>query len=224
MARVNSLSTRHLLAALLALTLPTGLSGASQDGPRCNAKAVPGKVVERGGADTYKSPDIEGGERLTIFSFPRRLDPLRGLKIIDEDPLHAVALLSDGSGLSFDRDCRGVRCVYSGLKVTPRATDCWEWLSDEVAATDRTASGSFALGGDRFIVAENSRRGGRLVLKTGNGPWKERVDETLIVGANPIVGFGVSVSVVDAPLRTIDVIRREKDGSLSLATYVFKYR
>lgn len=223
MACAASLATRYLLAALSALTLPTGLSGASQDGPSCNAKPLLGKVVERGGADTYKSPNIEGGERLTIFSFPRRLDPLRGRRIVDQDPLHGVARLSDGSGLSFARDCRGVRCVYSGLKVSPRATDCWEWLSDDNLARGRTASGAFDLGDDRFISVDNSRGAGRLVVRTKTATW-ETLEEPLIVGPRSIVGFGVSVSVVDAPLRTIDVIRREKDGSLSLATYVYKYR
>lgn len=215
-----SWKTARLLLALTALPASAMSGSASQRATFCNATALTGQVYERTGVDSYKSPNIEGGERLTVFTFPRRLDPLRGRTIVDQDPSYAVALLSDGSKLSFNRDCRGIRCVYLGLKTASKEADCGEWLH---RARDRTASGMFALGRDRFIAVENSRSGGRLVLHTADGSPLGSV-EPLIVGARPIVGFGVSVPAIHGPFRNIDLIRREKGGSLSLSSYVFKYR
>ena len=208
----------RVVLAVAALAYSAVAAGVSQTGATCNAIALPTKVSERSSTDTYKSPNIEGGKRVTVFTFQRRSDPLRGRKIIDEDPSYAVALLSDGSKLSFDRDCRGVQCIYSGIKVAPKTTNCWQWLAD-----GKTTTGRFALGQYRFITVRNARDGGHLILQTETGSW-EVSEEPLIIGPNPIVGFGVGVPALHAPYRNIDVIRREKDGSLSLATYSFMYR
>ena len=186
----------------------------------CQRTAIPGKVFERQNSDIYRSAKIEGGNRLVVFSPSPPVDVLRGRKIVDEEPTIAVALLSDGSALSFDRDCRGVRCVYLGLKVASRATDCWEWLSGEKLARSRNTSGEFVLGAHVSIAVENTRGRGRLLLRTLDVSGQPIV-EPLIVTTRPIVGFGVSVPSIHGGIRNIDVIKREKDGSLSLATYTF---
>lgn len=211
----------RLVMALAALTCSAVAGGVSQTRAACDATTLPTKVSELTGADIYKSPRIQGGERLTVFSFPRRLDPLRRRKIVDEDPLYAIALLSDGSRLSFDRNCRGARCVYSGIKIASKASDCWAGLADENATRDRTASNRFILGGDKFISFRNSRAGGSLILHKESGNWETWEEEVLLVGPRPIVGFGVSIVSIHGGIRNIDVIRRERNGSLSLSTYVF---
>jgi len=104
-----------------------------------------------------------------------------------------------------------------------KAADCGESQSDEGLARNSDAAGIFVLGPNTHIEAENLRRSGSLVIRTADGSLFGSV-EPLIVGARPIVGFGVSVPAIHGPFRNIDVIRREKDGSISLASYVYKYR
>ena len=189
----------------------------------CRMTHVPVKVFERPNSDAYLSPKIEGGKTIVVFNTSPQLDVLRGRAIVDEEPENAVARLSDGSGLAFDRDCRGVKCVYLGLKTTPNATDCWAWLSVENQWRSRNAAGDFVLSDRASIAVENTRSSGRLILRIGNGDW-QTTDEPLIVTARAILGFGVSVPSIHGGIRNIDVVKRERDGSLSLAHYIFVNR
>jgi len=59
-----------------------------------------------------------------------------------------------------------------------------------------------------------------LLLKTVDETGRVK-SEPLLVTARPIIGFGVSVHALHQPVRSIDVVKLEADGSLSLAHYSF---
>ena len=192
----------------------------SSDGT-CRMKDVPVKISERPNADTHLAPRLKGGETVTVFTTSPYVNVLRNRRIIDQDPTTAKAWLSDGSGLQFHRDCRGMGCVYLGLKTAAVAADCWPgWARPYVPAWNRNSAGAFDLNNGEFIAVENTRRIGRLILRTVDDTGKV-TSEPLLVTARSIVGYGVTPQALHGPFRNIHVIKHEADGSLSLAAYTF---
>ena len=184
----------------------------SSDGT-CRMKDVPVKISKRPNADTQIAPRLVGGETVTVFTTSPHVDVLRNRRIIDQDPTTGKAWLSDGSGLQFDRDCRGMGCVYLGLKAAAVAADCWPgWAGPYIPAWNRNSAGAFDLDNGEFISVENIRRTGRLILRTVDDAGKV-TSQPLLVTKRPIVGYGVSVHALHEPIRNIHVIKREADGS-----------
>jgi hypothetical protein len=135
--------------------------------------------------------------------------------IVSQDPTMGVALLDDGSGLQFRRDCSGSRCVYSELRRTRLASSCWPWLADGPFR----ASGKGIVAIDAFTQLSFKRSGnpGELVLRRAIGnEWKE---ERLLLGGERIVAVGLS-----PPLHgrwfSMDVVRQQPRGSMVVTSYV----
>ena len=219
----------RLFAPVVAICLPTSVAGSQDVGADpCKVTDHPTAVEERQSADLHRAPTIEGGERGHAFVLRSNRNLLGKRTIIDEEPGYAKAFLSDGSGLTFNRDCRGIKCVYLGLQTVPDA-DCWSdgWYSaqprakaDEFVVYD----GSHPSGMRISIRMENSETGGRLVrhVEVLRGAKVGTVDtEPLIVSARRMLGFGVSPPAIHGGVRNIDVVTREPDGSLALATYTW---
>lgn len=213
-------ASRLLLALAILWSSTLAQSAPLPEG--CKLRSVPVDVSERINSDTYHSPKISGGLIATVFSASRSKDVLQGRKIVDEEPTSGLARLSDGSGLSFDRDCRGFYCVYLGLKTTPEATKCWLWLSGN-SARNRNKAGEYVFGDGSKVAIKNTRFKGFLVLRDVDSAGR-RTEVPLIVTTRPIIGFGVSAQALHQPVRNLDIIKRETDGALSLVSYALSTR
>ena len=203
---------------MLPLVLAAALGGASFTGAldTCQTKSIPGTVTERPSVFFRLSTKIvDGGAIDVVFSLDRKNDPIAGKTIVNEDPTMGVALLSDGSGLQFLRDCSGSRCVYSELRRTRLASSCWPWLADG----PYRASGKGIVAIDAFTQLRFKRPGnpGELVLRRAIGnEWKE---ERLLLGGERLVAIGLS-----PPLHgrwfSMDVVRQQPRGSLIVTSYM----
>jgi hypothetical protein len=142
---------------------------------------------------------------------------LRKQAIVGGDPTVGGVALGDGSGLLFERKCRGNRCLYTGLSRVAWPHTCWN-----ASYEARNRAGDLVLAGDRVVIAPKGKGSEiRLVNEDPAAPPKSHL---LLETASPIVGLNVSILSIHGGLRTFDVIRREAGGTLVLTTYVFDHK
>jgi hypothetical protein len=201
------------LAALLGLA--TGPTDANLE---CIKTPLDVTVSERPNDDVQRPLAIlSEGTTDWLFRPRGKRDLLGGQTIVGGDPTVGGVTLGNGSGLSFDRDCRGNRCVYTGLSRVAWPHACWN-LSYEA----RYRAGDLVLGRNRVVIRSTGEGSEiRLVNLALAAPAKSLL---LLKTASPIVGLNVSILSIHGGLRTFDVIRREAGGTLVLTTYVFDHK
>jgi hypothetical protein len=189
----------------------------------CQTSVVRSSINERSNADLHRSPKIVGGGLIdTIFRLSKAGDPLTGKLIISEDPTHAVAMLDDGSGVAFRRDCSRPpqRCVYLGVERAKVASACWPWLAN-AGFFQTSRDGVIRINNGTQLSYRNTGKVGEVALsRAEGGKWTH---EALLVGNEPILGVGLTPPLHGA-LFSMDVIRRHQDGSIVLTTYVMALR
>ncbi|UUR09019.1 hypothetical protein [Sphingomonas glaciei] len=175
-------------------------------------------VSERPNNDVQRpSAILSQGTTDWLFRPGPKVDLLRKQAIVGGDPTVGGVTLRDGSGLSFDRDCRGDRCLYTGLSRVARPDACWNLSYDA-----RKGDGDLVLGRNRVVVAPKGE--GSEVRLVRNDPAAPPRSLLLLETASPIVGLNVSILSFHGGLRTFDVIRGEAGGTLVLTTYVFDHK
>jgi hypothetical protein len=184
----------------------------------CTKTPVAVKVSERRNDDVQRpSTILSEGTTDWLFRPRARRDLLRKQAIVGGDPTVGGVTLGDGSGLSFDRDCRGNRCLYTGLSKVAWPHTCWNSSYEA-----RNKAGDLVLADNRVVVARRGKGSEiRLVNDDRAAPPKSLL---LLETASPIVGLNVSILSIHGGLRTFDVIRREAGGTLVLTTYVFDHK
>jgi hypothetical protein len=201
---------------LTPLMATAALLTASSDGVpgACKTSAIPTTITEREFTAPSWSPRFSQRAPEVVFRFRKRDDPLRATTFAFEDPTMGVALLRDGSGLQFVRDCSGVRCIYSGLSRTADASACWDWLADWSSPT--SATGIVEINAETQLSLGTNTKAGELLLRrrTKEG-WN---DEVLLTGRERIIGVGVSPPL-HGQYYDVHIIRRLSDGSISLTAY-----
>ena len=203
------------LASVLGLV---GLvTGASETPTDCIKTPLPVVVSERPNDDLQRPSAILSQGNTDWLFHPRfNRDLLLKQTIVGGAPTVGGVTLRDGSGLSFVRDCVGVRCLYSGLSRTRRADACWH------VSQSRNAAGDLLLASGKLVISQKGKGSQlRLVKNDAEAPSKSLL---LLETASPIVGLSVSMLSIHGGLRTFDVIRREGRGTLVLTTYVFDHK
>lgn len=201
------------LAALLGLAI-----GPADAALECIKTPVDVTVSERPNDDVQRpSAILSEGTTDWLFRPRGKRALLGGQTIVGGDPTVGGVTLGNGSGLSFDRDCRGNRCVYTGLSrvVWPHA--CWN-----VSYEARNEAGDLVLGRNRVVVGPKGK--GSEIRLVDVDPAAPPKSVLLLETASPIVGLNVSILSIHGGLRTFDVIRREKGETLVLTTYVFDHK
>lgn len=201
------------LAALLGFA-----TGPADEPQECTKTPLSVTVSERPNNDVQRpSAILSQGTTDWLFRPSTKRDLLRRQAIVGGDPTVGGVSLRDGSGLSFDRDCRGNRCLYTGLSRVARPETCWNMPYE---ARDR--AGDVVLAGNRVVIAPTGKGSEiRLINADPAAPPKSLL---LLETASPIVGLNVSILSIHGGLRTFDVIRREAGGTLVLTTYVFDHK
>ena len=201
------------LAALLGLTI-----GPANAPIECTKTPLDVKVSERPNDDVQRpSAILSGGTTDWLFRPRAKRDLLRRQAIVGGDPTVGGVTLGDGSGLSFDRDCRGNPCLYTGLSRVTWPHICWN-----MSYESRNRAGDLVLAGDRVVVARKGR--GSEIRLVNDDPAAPPKSLLLLETASPIVGLNVSILSIHGGLRTFDVFRREEGGTLVLTTYVFDHK
>lgn len=207
------------MLSLVSLAALLGLAIAPADAPdECAKMPLAVTVSERPNDDVQRPTAIlSQGTTDWLFRPSAKRDLLRGQRIVGGDPTVGGLTLGDGSGLSFDRDCRGNRCLYTGLSKVAGPKACWN-LPYEA----RDQAGALVLAGRKVVITPKGKGSQiRLVNDYSAGPPKSHL---LLETASPIVGLNISILSIHGGLRTFDVIRREAGGTLVLTTYVFDHK
>lgn len=204
-----------MLMTMLAL-LALGAAPSAETIGGCRTIPIRASVSEQNSFNFRNiSKIMDGGTSDVVFKMRKKDNPLAGKMIVREDPTMGVLLLDDGTGLQFERDCSGTRCIYSGISRARSAAKCWPWLTDDYYQASR--EGVIEI--DAVTQLSFRRKGspGELFLRRAIGKvWKE---ERLVLGSERIVGVGLS-----PPLHgrwfSMDVIRQHRDGSVIVTTYM----
>lgn len=204
-----------MMTPIIALALFLPATGNAADGA-CKTSVIPATVTERATIAPPFSLRIRRTEPQIVFRFRKRDDPLRRTNLAAEDPLMAMALLRDGSVLQFVRDCSGMRCIYSGLRriADTSAPACQELVGGWPFPMSRR--GVVEINPATQLKIGTGSRAGELSLrqKSARG-WSE---EVLLAGDERIIGVGVGPPL-HGQYYDVHVIRRHRDGSISLTAY-----
>ncbi len=198
--------------------------------PLCSEVSLPLQVKVVSSPDLYRAANVDAGHVFNV-QFANGPSPITGRKIVQIDPLISASRFDDGSGIQF-LSAKGDGHITGATYV--RSTKCWmdegnfsfekpvPGRTDEVILSDSPSDLPRAT-----LRLENRRGFGRLahVLQFPNkSPAETQVIEPLIVTDRPIEAFGVSVPSIEGGWRTLMIVMREDDGSLTVASYAFSRR
>lgn len=198
------------LAASLGLLLATP-AAAELCGPGAPLAV---EVAEQFSTAVIQHPSLSRTEyRDWLFTPARGVDLLGKQRIVAGDPHSGHFWLSDGSSLLFDRDCRGTRCLYSGVqRIEPSV------LCPARDYSSRAANGEPRIAGGRLTV-EQRGEGSRLLLVAVG---EDQAFRPLVLAdlPSPVVGLALGVAL-HGTWSTLEIFQRERSGRLVLSSLIF---